>query len=154
MEYPPPAAINHNIRPQIPVQSCWLGGILLISFPTNGHGIRSGLSPCVRGLARRGWVCLSCPGVRSICSPFLSPGVCCWTDPAPAFQTAGGASPAFQPTLSLSLQNIPYPARPEERERERDTQTHTETERKENRDPVGGNRGGAEKDVDFCCFSK
>lgn len=56
--------------------------------------------------------------------------------------------------LSLSLsRTFPTPHVPR-KERERDTQTHTETERKENRDPVGGNRGRAEKDVDFCCFSK
>lgn len=65
------------------------------------------------------------PGVCSICSPFLSPGVCCWMESAQAFQTAGGDSPAFQPTLSLSLQNIPYPAHPSEKERE----THTESQR-------------------------
>lgn len=63
---------------------------------------------------------LPCPGVQSICPPFLSPGVCSWTESAQAFQTAGGASPAFLHQPPSSVQNIPYPTLPH-RERERDT---------------------------------
>lgn len=55
-----------------------------------------------------GWVLLSCPGVQSICPPFLSPGVCCWTESAPALPNGRWSKssippPPPPPLLSLSL---------------------------------------------------
>lgn len=97
----------------------------------------------MRGLSLRGSLFLSYPGVRSICSPFLSPGVSCWTDSAPAFQTAGGASPAFQPTLSLS-RTFPTPHVPR-KERGRGTLRHTQRQRGRKTESQWEATGGEQK---------
>lgn len=96
---------------------------------------------------------LSCPGVQSICPPFLSPCVSCWTESAQAFQTAGGASPAFlHPPISthtiLSLSLSPEHSLPRTplRGRQRNTQSPRGRKTETQWEATGAEE---KKDVDF-----
>lgn len=95
-----------------------------------------------------GWVLLSCPGVQSICPPFLSPGKCCWTASAPALPNGRWSKssippPPPPPPLSLSLllsRTFPTLHAPQ-----RETYRETRREREEGKQRHSGRQLGEKR---------